>query len=95
MLGTATDTGRVRLYASRTMKQAELTVYAELVEVGDFVSRRVPDRVWYELRGRLDDVLILDAPDWPAAFNALFKDWSPSGPARPQLSGTKGIEDGD
>ena len=88
--------GGVRLLASRAMTHAELTAEFDRVapwgpynfEPMPIVSQRIT------LTAGMRTFTVIDAPDYPSAFTALFETWTPGPGERAALPGVPAIEAG-
>jgi hypothetical protein len=79
------ETGRVRLLASKELNHAELTAQMEYPETfGIFPAPSIVTQR-YTLTAEARTFIVIDAPDYPAAFKALFEDWTPEPATRPAL----------
>lgn len=94
MLGVPTPDGRVAIYASKELNQAELTHETEL----DDNFWRYDQRPMFrpieriELTVQMRTYYIVTADTYAQAFRVLFDEWSPE-PSRPELEpAVKAIE---
>lgn len=90
MCGAAMPTGWVRLIASKELRQAELEAKFEYVRGhspywidGDIggIPLMTSAKVTLTVEFRSEKphfLIIIDAPDYPAAFAELFRVWSPA-----------------
>jgi hypothetical protein len=80
------DGGWVRLLASKELNHAELTAQMQYPEtLGLFLDlSAVTQR--YTLTAEARTFIVIDAPDYPAAFRSLFENWTPEAAARPAIS---------
>lgn len=101
MVGMPAPNGAgVWLIASKDLNSAELKADfdRQWVNIGDPFEQVIPGpviRSEYTLTAVLRRFVLIEAADYPAAFTALFKHWSPEPDARPAISpGLPGIEGG-
>ena len=83
MCGVQNPAGGVRLLASQDLTQAELQAlidYPEIVYDPFPVPGQVRQR--FLLTAEMRTFSMIEAPDYPAAFQALFEHWSPQPAAR-------------
>jgi hypothetical protein len=89
MCGVTLPSGGVRLIASKELTRADLEAQWERaypqfdtweVLSPPFGHARIT--LTTEIRG----FVMIEAPDYPAAFKALFEDWAPQAPPRPGIS---------
>jgi hypothetical protein len=85
--------GGVRLLASKEMTHAELSAdfgYADIGMTGwdppALTSRRIT------LTAGMRTFIMIEAPDYPSAFAALFEQWTPGPAERAALPGIPAIE---
>ncbi len=78
MLGIPLPNGWVRLIASQSLNRAELETFVldPPSFFDDFVNSYIEWR--YMLTAEMRDVVVIEAVDYPAAFESLFKHWTPS-----------------
>jgi hypothetical protein len=91
MCGMAGPAGGVRLLASKDMTHAELSADYDWADIGPWSppmlrSRRIT------LTSGLKTFIVIDAPDYPSAFRALFEQWTPGPGERAALAGIPAIE---
>lgn len=79
--------GGVRLIASGELNQAELEAQFSYPDIrGLFLDPSgVSQR--FTLTAEMRTFTVIDAPDYPAAFKALFEGWTPEPAARHALGG--------
>lgn len=91
MCGGPNPAGGVRLLASKELNQAELEAQFEYRDIWDggpfgpvgltpIGARLTSQRI--TLTTEMRTFTVIDAPDYPSAFKALFEDWSPEPAAR-------------
>jgi len=95
--GGLLEDGRVRLFASKDLTRAELQVVVDHTDVtwdGVNVDTRATG-YQITLGTRMRHFIIIDAPDWDAAWDYLFKHWSPKpepkkalGPGQQEIVGS-------
>lgn len=77
MCGMQAETG-VTLFASNALTSAELEEDIDFGDVWAQMDGRIyPHRRLISLAATTDRMVVIQAADWPAAFRALFKTWSP------------------
>ena len=85
--------GGVRLLASKDMTHAELSADFGYADIGipgwdppAMTSRRIT------LTAGMSTFVLIEAPDYPSAFAALFEQWTPGPADRVALPGVPAIE---
>ncbi len=92
MLGMPLPNGWVRLVASQTLSQVQLETYVNNVP-NFYDPYGVVDVKWrYVLTAELSSFVLIDAVDYPTAFERLFKEWSPQGKHMAIDQGQKELE---
>jgi hypothetical protein len=92
MCGTPGPLG-VRLLASKDMTHAELEAKFDhvMADTGwDVFPHSVSQRI--TLTAGLKTFIVIDAPDYPSAFRALFEQWTPGPGEHAALPGIPAIE---
>jgi hypothetical protein len=89
--------GGVRLLASKDMTHAELAaevsrLYPEYETPEPLPSLVISQRI--TLTAGMRTFTVIDAPDYPSAFTALFETWTPGPGERAALPGVPAIEAG-
>ena len=93
MCGTPTA-GGVRLLASKDMTHAELEAqfgYQD-IDIGLMDPLPVMTSQRITLTAGLKTFIVIDAPDYPSAFRALFEQWTPGPGEHAALPGIPAIE---
>jgi hypothetical protein len=91
MVGMPAPRAGVWLAASKELTSAELKADVERALLRDeFADFDLPFpgpaiRADYTLTAVMRQWVLIEAPDYPAAFRALFEKWAPEPRARPQL----------
>ena len=86
--------GGVRLLASKDMTHAELEAkfgYQD-INIGLLDAMHVLDSRRITLTAGLKTFIVIDAPDYPSAFRALFEQWTPGPGQHVALPGIPAIE---
>jgi hypothetical protein len=87
IVGSHLDDGTVMVIASKTLSRATLDVRARQVRemsLHDMFSRD-HSRPEISLMLIMDEIVMIQAVNYPAAFEALFRQWSPPGRPDPTL----------
>jgi hypothetical protein len=82
--------GGVRLLASKDMTHAELEVAYDWADTGRWPP--IPRGQRITLTAGLKTFIVIDAPDYPSAFRALFEQWTPGPGEHVALPGIPAIE---
>ena len=78
MCGVQNPAGGVRLLASSELTQAELEAQIDRPDIfHDPLFGPSPVTQRLNLTAEMRTFTMIEAPDYPAAFQALFKHWSP------------------
>lgn len=87
--------GGVRLLASKDMTYAELEAQRDLPDIDvwadDLFPKMLPP-LRIKLIAGMKTFVIIEAPDYPAAFRGLFEQWTPGPGERAVLPGIPAIE---
>lgn len=85
MCGMTLPTGGVRLLASQQLNRADLEAIFDHRAVFEFDP--VPLMTSYRiiLTTEMRTFVVIDAPDYPAAFQALFEQWTPGQAPSPAI----------
>jgi hypothetical protein len=87
--------GGVRLVASKDMTHAELEMqfgYQDIYDGGLTAAYALPVSRRVTLTAGMTTFVMIDAPDYPTAFRALFEQWTPGPGERVALPGIPAIE---
>ncbi len=95
--GGETEDGWVRLIASRDLRDTQLEMDAHWPEDDAWSVFPSPAFTVYTLSTQMHKFIMVDAPDYPAAFRGLMEAWArqdAADPSRPQVPWTRAIGDG-
>jgi hypothetical protein len=78
------------LYASTELTRAELAAEVDTYEIGDWVygyEQRTLQAIRHTLTAEMKTWVVIQAPDYATAFEALWRSWSPgTAGSRPALT---------
>lgn len=94
MVGMQLPDGRVRLIASKTLSLAELEMRADYEVFSSWYEphgRPIRTSQVYTLHADMLNFTLIEADDYPSAFEGLFRTWNPA-PERREITTQLEIE---